>query len=393
MGMKNYISICTSVKLTTTLILVASNSLAESKLSLRASENYLERGKTFESIQLNGIESQLNSDLQVYFWLSKGKLKNNDWLVPLQHNGAEIFVPLKNLEFTSHSQIRLLTDSLTYKAANLFELHSLPTHSAAQEAKPKASLILKNCHLQTEQLTAVIEKELQTMELTEFFSSSLIEQIVKQESQGNCLAHREEYNGTISVGLMQVNTSSTHLSVDELTQPQVNIRQGLLILKQKQKIISKIFPDASPVDNLALTIAAYNGGQAHLLDAKKDIIELNQKHSLQLNASSWTDIRTFLLRKTVAKRTAESKGLHTSQLSTTKWRAPSRTLTNIKYVENLLTQSNLENVSANRERQPTSASDAGSGPSHSNSANASGQDLVEKWAQSRQRQYRETSRV
>jgi membrane-bound lytic murein transglycosylase F len=67
-------------------------------------------------------------------------------------------------------------------------------------------------------------------------------------------------------GLMQLTEATAeYLNVVDLFDPEENIRAGVAHLKY----LYDYFHDAEPADRICLSLAAYNIGQGHLLDARR----------------------------------------------------------------------------------------------------------------------------
>ena len=182
------------------------------------------------------------------------------------------------------------------------------------------------------------------------------------ESAGRCFAVRKELDGSRSVGLFQVNTKSTSIplcnksqiraikgakSVDELLglrclhNPVYNIGEAARILRDKYtKVNSQSQPafarwsdlDKESRDGWRKALSAYNGGQAYVYQAYRDIKSFNRVTGSKLDPDNWEHRRVFFFRrwlkrdiqrKVVPNRLAAKRSLRNS-------------LINVSYVESIV---------------------------------------------------------
>ncbi|MDR0333681.1 MAG: transglycosylase SLT domain-containing protein [Dysgonamonadaceae bacterium] len=91
------------------------------------------------------------------------------------------------------------------------------------------------------------------------------------------------------MGLMPATAASFGVSADNLTNPETNIRIGAKYLKYLLNIFSSV---ENPTERLKLSLAAYNGGIGHIMDARA----LAQKYGA--NRDVWNDnVEKYVLLK------------------------------------------------------------------------------------------------
>lgn len=158
----------------------------------------------------------------------------------------------------------------------------------------------------------------------------LLTHMLLQESSARCFAANPETDLTSSIGLFQVNTSSStvrHCSEADrriitttapsqlaqapqcLQNPLVNLNEAMRILKEKKNIlveiwrlgsVSKFFTafEPSKMSNKThweLAVAAYNGGEGHVLAARREVEQFNKRHNANLNPNNTDAIHFFML--------------------------------------------------------------------------------------------------
>lgn len=147
------------------------------------------------------------------------------------------------------------------------------------------------------------------------------------ESRGLCFNNRPEHNGSKSIGLFQINTKSSkyktcsseqnsqirNASFTELENnyqcldnPIVSLRESTRILKQKEQALfqgSEKFDinKVSLEDKQKLLVAAYNGGETHVLSARRNLVKFVEHNrskgvEVNLNPNSWEDLKVFFFR-------------------------------------------------------------------------------------------------
>lgn len=110
----------------------------------------------------------------------------------------------------------------------------------------------------------------------------LVASVAYQESHWNPDAR--SFTGVM--GLMQLTTSTAlHLGVEDRNDPEQSIWGGAKYLRQ---LINSLPKDLNSKDRLALALAAYNVGSAHLKDAQKLAIRMGK------NPHSWRHMREIL---------------------------------------------------------------------------------------------------
>ena len=113
------------------------------------------------------------------------------------------------------------------------------------------------------------------------FDWRLIAAQIYQESHFNpgAMSHAGAF------GLMQLTkATAAYLNVENLTDPEENIRAGVRHLKY----LHEYFDEAEPMDRIYLSLAAYNIGQGHLLDARRLAVEQG------LDPNKWSSISETL---------------------------------------------------------------------------------------------------
>ncbi len=180
--------------------------------------------------------------------------------------------------------------------------------------------------------------------------------IMTQESSGNCGAVNNERNSTKSVGLFQINTGSSTVKScgfskenlfkkDCLENPITNLKEGIKILRSKYASVNDdhppkisttkknaIFNDLAPLiqDKWRKAISAYNGGEAHVFQAYRDIAKFNELYEENLNPENWEIRRLFMLRKAIERKSGK---IFDRQIAYRKSRNPDLTIHNLAYVE------------------------------------------------------------
>lgn len=110
----------------------------------------------------------------------------------------------------------------------------------------------------------------------------LIASVAYQESHWNPDAR--SFTGVL--GMMQLtNETAEHMGVEDRTDPWQSIRGGSKYLRF---LLNKMPKDVNPKDRLALALAAYNIGIAHLWDAQKLAVQLGR------NPNSWYHLKEVL---------------------------------------------------------------------------------------------------
>jgi membrane-bound lytic murein transglycosylase F len=110
----------------------------------------------------------------------------------------------------------------------------------------------------------------------------LIASVAYQESHWNPDAR--SFTGVL--GMMQLtNETAEHMGVEDRTDPWQSIRGGSKYLRF---LLNKMPKDVNPKDRLALALAAYNIGIAHLWDAQKLAVQLGR------NPNSWYHLKEIL---------------------------------------------------------------------------------------------------
>lgn len=110
----------------------------------------------------------------------------------------------------------------------------------------------------------------------------LVASVAYQESHWN--AEARSYTGVR--GLMQLTTDTAlHVGIEDRTDPLQSIWGGSKYLRY---LLNKIPKDINSKDRLALALAAYNVGYAHLRDAQKLAVKMGR------NPNSWRHMREIL---------------------------------------------------------------------------------------------------
>lgn len=91
-------------------------------------------------------------------------------------------------------------------------------------------------------------------------------------------------------GLMQIMPiTATHFGYDTIISPDYNLKVGVKLLKQLEKVFINQIPDKD--ERLKFVLASYNIGLGHILDARR----LAEKYGK--NPNNWDDVLSFLLKK------------------------------------------------------------------------------------------------
>ncbi len=138
------------------------------------------------------------------------------------------------------------------------------------------------------------------------------------ESSGSCDAVNYEQNGTVSVGLFQINSDSSKYSYCGTSYPnrfkdpkclensETNINEALRIIRSKYKVVNEQDPPVLKAwdlmsererDYWRKAVAAYNGGQGYVYQAYNDIMSFNKKYGTDLDADDWRNRRLFFFRR------------------------------------------------------------------------------------------------
>lgn len=146
------------------------------------------------------------------------------------------------------------------------------------------------------------------------------------ESSGSCDAVNYEQNGSISVGLFQINTNSSKFSFCGasypnrfkdpkcLENPETNLNEALRIMRAKYKMVNgqdpprlKPWDEMSPRerDYWRKALAAYNGGQGYVYQAYHDIKSFNAKFGTDLDPHDWRNRRLFFFRMALEENGAK----------------------------------------------------------------------------------------
>ena len=128
----------------------------------------------------------------------------------------------------------------------------------------------------------------------------LFKQIAREENLDwrlvSAIAYSEsKYNAYLvsprgARGLMQVMPATAkafHVAVDELMDPETNIRVAVQLIRKIEKSL-KFSPETSQNDRTNIMLACYNGGIGHVTDARR----LAVKHGG--NPDSWGDVAQYL---------------------------------------------------------------------------------------------------
>lgn len=213
------------------------------------------------------------------------------------------------------------------------------------EAKKYPDTFIKNfnatCGMSFDKFLPMLKEE----SLAKGIPPEIMLGMMSVESSGRCDAILQDANGTYSVGLFQINTSSSKKSFAQLKDPIENMRESLRILVDKYK---KVNAGKSPASKTAVklmtddektlwrkALSAYNGGEGHLFQSEKDLLAINKKYGLSLDPENWEERKVFYFRKFLEKNTsAEFENKHKYKRSTT------NSMANIVYVESVLGDKN-----------------------------------------------------
>lgn len=164
--------------------------------------------------------------------------------------------------------------------------------------------------------------------------------IMIQESHGNCQAG----DGRGSIGIFQVNLRSTSLrgSLQEkarkLKDPRVNLYEAVRIVQMKRNaLINAGFRltsenDPSGLESWRPVLAAYNGGEKYVVDAKNDLLAFNRAHGSRYNFNHWEHLRIFMLRNWL---TSGDDAKHFSSRRRG-FRSQNNSIINVSYVDTIV---------------------------------------------------------
>lgn len=188
--------------------------------------------------------------------------------------------------------------------------------------------------------------------------------VMTQESSGKCSAIHHEANGTKSLGLFQLNTSTTkkrfckdstesHVDINCLENPFTNLDEAIKVLKSKYKIVNDTLPQSkanfeemngNQKDLWRKALSAYNGGEGYVLQAYSDIQKFNNKFKTEFNPHNWEIRKAFMLRSVIEEKGGYLYGEDENPKYKYK-RNSKNTLRNLSYVEAITSVSQPEGYS------------------------------------------------
>ena len=197
--------------------------------------------------------------------------------------------------------------------------------------------------------------ELKQQALSNSIPVDMLLGLMTQESSGRCNLSHQEFNGTHSVGVFQLNTNtvpeiqrcgdkpSSITNTNCLENPYTNLKAAIKILKEKYKLVNNTLPshnvahfsslDANHRDLWRKALSAYNGGQGYVIQAYNDIDAFNKQFNTDLDPHNWNIRKVFMLRHYIESNSGQ---LLKSNAQYRYNRAPARTLSNLTYVEAIL---------------------------------------------------------
>ncbi len=144
----------------------------------------------------------------------------------------------------------------------------------------------------------------------QYFAGKLLD-----ESQGNCRASHDETDHSSSYGLFQINTNRRPVKGCErpgdrawLNNPDNNLSCAFVVYKEKVDILvdegfDPSFFTSDNIDSAKVVAASFNGGQDHLVKAKRDLEAFNAKHGTDYDYRNWSHLRIFMLRGMLSNKT------------------------------------------------------------------------------------------
>lgn len=298
-----------------------------------------------------------NTEKTFLKWLSKnGQLKTfavsddkarKDIFYPVEvvsgskelHPGTIIYIPIRylvsrggiTLQVEEKTEIiaKRAPQSIDWETKKIPLTDKLKTSLTKLEKKSERVVKGKNrlkhkCPITLKQM----DKEIERVSIYKKIPKELLYAVMQVETNGNCFADRKEFDNSRSIGLYQVNTRSTDVlacsagqiktiknatSVQRLLagdlhclhNPIVNLEVAADIMRKKYAYVNDRKQPSHHAwhnmgkearDDWRKALAAYNGGQAYVLQAYYDIMDYNTKMNESLDPNDWETRRIFFFR-------------------------------------------------------------------------------------------------